>query len=168
MVRKERPMSNHPLENVEITNMCMVCDPQTGKVLVQNRTKKQYDGIAFPGGHTEPGEPLVPSVIREVQEETGLTIDNVVPCGFKDWYYPSTNKRYLVLMFKTSTFRGHLKPRSPEGDNQWLTIDEIKRSRTAEYFLDMLPIFLGEGTQTEMFFTDVENKPSTDWHQILY
>ena len=161
-------MSKHPLENVELTNMCMVYDPTTGKVLVQNRTKKQYDGIAFPGGHTEPGEPLVPSVIREVMEETGLTIANVVPCGFKDWYYPSENKRYLVLLFKTSTFRGKLKPHSHEGDNLWLTLDEIKNSRTAEYFLDMLPIFLGENQQTEMFFTDVENQPSADWRKIIY
>lgn len=161
-------MSEHPLENVEITTMCMVYDVTTDKVLVQNRTSKAYCGIAFPGGHTEPGEPLVPSVIREVKEETGLTIAKVVPCGFKDWYYPSTNKRYLVLLFKTDTFHGHLKPRSHEGENLWLTLDEIKNSQTAEYFLDMLPIFLGQGQHCEMFFSNVDNKPSSQWQKNLY
>ena len=33
---------------VELTNMCMVCDGD--KVLVQNRVKPGWPGITFPGG----------------------------------------------------------------------------------------------------------------------
>lgn len=40
----------------------------------------------FPGGHVEKGESIVQSVIREIQEETGLIVSNIVPCGIKDWY----------------------------------------------------------------------------------
>lgn len=49
---------------VELTNMCMVCDGD--KVLVQNRVKPGWPGITFPGGHVEPGESVTASVIREV------------------------------------------------------------------------------------------------------
>ena len=33
----------------------------------------------------EEGESLTEAVIREMREETGLLIENPIPCGFKDW-----------------------------------------------------------------------------------
>ena len=61
---------------VELTNMVMVKDESTGKLLVQERVKS-WKGISFPGGHVEPGESFVDSAIREVKEETGLDIRNL-------------------------------------------------------------------------------------------
>lgn len=50
--------------------MVMVQHPETGMVLVQNRIKS-WQGIAFPGGHAEPGESIYDSAVREIREETG-------------------------------------------------------------------------------------------------
>lgn len=75
-------------EDVILTNMCMVYDGN--KVLVQekilrgDRKKDRSKGIIFPGGHVERHEPIVDSVIREIYEETGLTIENPRLCGIKD------------------------------------------------------------------------------------
>ena len=60
-------------EMTELMNICMIYDNH-GNVLLQNRRKKNWAGVAFPGGHVEKGEALVPSVIREIKEETGLDI----------------------------------------------------------------------------------------------
>ena len=76
------------MEKVKLTNMCMIVDEKTNKVLVQDRTKNDWDGITFPGGKLELGEAVVPSTIREVQEETGLTVSNLQFCGIKDRYDP--------------------------------------------------------------------------------
>ena len=54
---------------VELTNICVICDGD--RILVEN---KIGHGICFPGGHVEPGESMEAAVIREMQEETGLTI----------------------------------------------------------------------------------------------
>ena len=65
-------------EKAIITNMCMVYDGN--RILVQNRVDKNWGGICFPGGHVKYGESFVKSVIREVKEETGLTIFNPQLC----------------------------------------------------------------------------------------
>lgn len=61
------------MPKLEITNMVMIQDKSTGKVVVQDRIKS-WCGIAFPGGHSENGESIYDSAIREIKEETGLDI----------------------------------------------------------------------------------------------
>lgn len=74
----------HPTEHCELTNLCMLTDDE-GRILVQDRTDPSWPGICFPGGHVEPGESFVESVIREVREETGLTILDPILCGIKQF-----------------------------------------------------------------------------------
>lgn len=72
-------------ERTELMNICMIYDDK-GNVLMQNRRKKVWPGVTFPGGHVELGESLVLSVIREIKEETGLDIEDVRLCGVKEWF----------------------------------------------------------------------------------
>lgn len=71
------------IEKAIFTNMCMIIDGN--KVLVQNRVKS-WNGYAFSRGHLEPFESIIHSVIREVNEETGLKISNIHFCGIKQWF----------------------------------------------------------------------------------
>lgn len=66
-----------------LSNMCMVY--KDDEILVINRTKNDWPGLSFPGGHVEKGETLEESVIREIKEETGLTLHSVKFCAIKDW-----------------------------------------------------------------------------------
>lgn len=80
-----------------LTNMCMVYD--NGNILVQDRLNKNWPGVTFPGGHVENGESFAQSVIREVYEETGLTIEHPVLCGIKSWPIGKRGK-YLCCFIK--------------------------------------------------------------------
>lgn len=65
-------------ETCVLTNMCMIYDDD--QILVLDRKNSNWLGISFPGGHVEPKESFVSSVIREVKEETGLVISDVRLC----------------------------------------------------------------------------------------
>ena len=94
---------------VVLTNMCMIRDGE--KVLVQIRNDKRWGGAVFPGGHIEDGESITDSVIREVFEETGLTVLSPMLCGVKN-FYNSDGDRYIVFLFKADKFTGTLRSSS--------------------------------------------------------
>jgi len=62
--------------SVELTNMHMIYDNE-GNVLVEEKLVNNSKGLIFPGGHVERNESIVELMIREIQEETGLTITNL-------------------------------------------------------------------------------------------
>lgn len=144
-------------ETVILTNMCMVYDGN--RVLVEEKVGKDYKGIIFPGGHIEKNEPIVDSVIREIYEETGLTIENPKLCGIKDWI-TEDGERYIVFLFKTNHYFGELKS-SNEGEVFWTDIDTIMDLPTMWHMDDMLRIFVKEEF-AEMFLDD-----KNDWKAIL-
>lgn len=124
-------------EPVELTVMCMLRDGQ-GRLLMQQQ-KPSWPGLAFPGGHVEPGESFTGAVIREMREETGLTILDPQLCGVKQ-FQTGEGVRYVVLFYRVSRFTGTLTP-SAEGEVFWLPRDELARYPLAEDFLDMLRVF---------------------------
>lgn len=93
-------------ETVELTNMCMVEDGK-GNVLVQNRLNPNWPGIVYPGGHVEAGESITASVVREVREETGLTVQNPTLCGVKQFWLDD-GVRFIVFLFRADQFSGEL------------------------------------------------------------
>lgn len=110
-------------EPVELMNMCVL--RRGSKVLVQDRTDPNWSGVAFPGGHVEKGESFTDSVIREVQEETGLTISSPRLCGIKDWCEDGV--RHVVLLYRAEQFTGTLRS-SDEGEVWWAELAGHPRS----------------------------------------
>jgi 8-oxo-dGTP diphosphatase len=125
-------------ESAVFTNMCMVTDGK-GNVLLQDRTDKHWPGMVFPGGHVEPGESFVQSVIREVWEETGIRVEDPKLCGIKQ--FPTENdERYVVLFFKATKFSGELKS-SDEGEALWVPRSELLKQKLVHGFEEMLTVF---------------------------
>ena len=144
-------------EKVILTNLCMIQDGT--KVLVQDKVGKGADGIIFPGGHVEEHEAVVDSVIREMKEETGLTIENPKLCGIKEWVNED-GTRYIVFLFKTDKFSGELTS-SEEGRVFWLEREEVLKSNWI-WQMDSLLRIMADGEYTELFFD-----PADDWKPVL-
>ena len=121
-----------------LCNLCMVEDLKNGKVVLQYRSPERYkkwSGYAFPGGHIEEGESLAESVIREVYEETGLTIAAPKLVAVKDWE-PDEGGRYIVFCYKATEYTGQLRS-SEEGEVSWVEKDQLEK---LDLSYDMLPL----------------------------
>lgn len=122
-------------ENVELTVLCLIEDGS--KILLQNRVKKDWRGYALPGGHVEPGESFVAAVIREMKEETGLTVIEPRLVGVKQ--FPIDNGRYVVLLFKATQWAGDLIS-SDEGQMEWIEYSRLSAIHTVDDFDDLLKV----------------------------
>ena len=125
-------------ERAVFTNMCMISD-ENGNVLVIDRQKADWPGVTFPGGHVEPGESIVDAVVREMQEETGLTVLHPRLCGIK--HFPIDGGRYLVFLFETEVFTGTLRS-SGEGEMRWIPRSRLGEYRTVEDLDALLEVML--------------------------
>ena len=124
-------------ERAVFTNLCLISD-EKDRILVQNRLDPSWPGICFPGGHVEPGESFVDSVIREIYEETGLTIENPILCGTKQ--FPTKDgARYVVFFYKANRFHGTLRS-SCEGEMLWIPRSELPRYPLVPDFMSMLEV----------------------------
>ncbi|MBO5486868.1 MAG: 8-oxo-dGTP diphosphatase [Eubacterium sp.] len=122
-------------ENVELTVLCLVHTENA--YLLQNRVKEDWKGYALPGGHIEAGESIVDAVVREMKEETGLTILNPRLCGVKQ--FPIENGRYIVFLFVADNFEGELIS-SEEGTMHWIPKNEISSVNLVNDFKELLQV----------------------------
>ncbi len=134
-------------ESAVFTNMCMVQDGD--RVLVINRNDPGWPGLAFPGGHVEAGEAFADSVIREVYEETGLTIEQPRLCGIKQ-FRTEEGSRYIVLLYRTDKFAGELIS-SGEGEVFWLTLEQLDRYPLTPHFEQVVEVMLRDDL-SEFFY----------------
>ena len=138
-------------EQAIFTNLCMVYD-RAGNILVQDRVDPSWPGLCFPGGHVEPGESFVESVIREVWEETALTIENPRLCGTKQ-FQTKKGERYVVFFYKTDIFSGELKS-SDEGRVFWTPRNTLDQYTLCDDFLDMVKVFESDNLSEFYYYTE--------------
>ena len=125
----------HRTENAELTVLCLIQDGN--RVLLQNRVKNDWKGYTLPGGHVEAGESFVDAVVREMKEETGLSIKNPRIVGIK--HFPMGNGRYIVLLFKATEFEGTVVS-SEEGEMEWISLDDLSAINVVEDFHALMKV----------------------------
>ena len=116
---------SHHQKRVKLTIMCMLYKDD-GSFLVENRLKKDWPGLTFPGGHVEDDELIEDAVIREMKEETGLEVSNIEPRGYIEWNEFGDDVRHLAMLFRSKTFKGKLHS-SKEGEIFFIKEDEIAK-----------------------------------------
>ena len=126
-------------ENVELTVLCLIY--QGDKYLLQDRVGEDWKGYTLPGGHIESGESIVDAVIREMKEETGLTIKNPKLCGVKQ--FPIKGGRYIVFLFKTDEYDGDVIS-SKAGEMHWVKKEDLSKLDLVNNFIELLQVILDD------------------------
>lgn len=138
------------LDSCELMNICMIIDRERDLVLVQHRSKKNWQGVAFPGGHVEYGEGFGEGVVREVREETGLEIYDVRLAGIVHWEHTDTHVRTVIACYKTEHFAGELKD-CDEGRHEWIPLRELRKQKLAQWLDEQLTVFEDESV-SELYY----------------
>lgn len=100
---------------------------RNGRILVQKRPEgKPMAGLwEFPGGKVETGETPEAALIRELNEELGISVKeaDIEPVGFAS--EPLEDQHLILLLYKCRKWTGHVQ--SPESlDLQWLSVEAIQ------------------------------------------
>jgi 8-oxo-dGTP diphosphatase len=86
-------------------------------------------------------------------EETGLTIENPVLCGIKQWTQED-GARAVVLFYKTDRFSGELKS-SEEGEVFWVRREDFECLPLATDMAQTIRVFESDDF-SECFYTQDE------------
>ncbi len=107
-----------------------------GKTLMIHRNKREddfhYGKYVAPGGKNEPGESDEDCAAREVLEEAGIKIKQLVPKGTvifrnKNRIFSNniTEEDYRVAVFIAGEFEGEPKKECREGTLEWIADEEL-------------------------------------------
>jgi 8-oxo-dGTP diphosphatase len=94
----------------------------------------RYNGI---GGQIERGEDVLTAARRELQEETGLTSPDLDLCGTIT--IDTGQNPGIVLFVITGTCLDGAPRTSPEGQPEWITVDELPALPLVEDLPILLP-----------------------------
>jgi len=114
-----------------------------GQVLLVKRARPPVTGVyTLPGGVVEAGETLRDAVMREVLEETSLTVDPVALAGHRDVVVRDeegrVHRHFVVLPFAARWVAGEFTPSEELAEGFWMNPREIAGLRTTDGLPDIV------------------------------
>jgi 8-oxo-dGTP pyrophosphatase MutT (NUDIX family) len=107
------------------------------RVLLIQRAYAPYQHLwTLPGGRTDPGESPIDCARREVAEETGLTLGELVHVETQSLASSSGNWRLAV--FASPSHEGAIIPSDEIADHRWVRLDDVAAMRTTSRLHDVL------------------------------
>jgi len=114
-----------------------------GEVLIVRRARPPVQGIyTLPGGVVESGETVTEAVIREVREETALTIEPATLAGYREMITREaggrTERHFVILCFAARLISGKAIPNDEIEEIRWCRPDELDELDTTDGLADIV------------------------------
>ena len=95
-----------------------------GRLLLGRRINARGEkSWQFPGGHLEFGETVEACAVREVAEEVGITIRNLVHAGYTNDVFIEANRHYVTLFVSAEYEYGDVTVMEPDKCECWRWFD---------------------------------------------
>jgi len=123
-----------------VTNLCVI--HQHPRILLGMKKRGfgagRWNGF---GGKVLPDETIEESLMREVEEEAGIKLEDIQKVGFMEFEFVKNGEIVEVHVFKTGKFTGE-PTESEEMKPQWFYIDEIPFTEMWPDDKFWMPLFL--------------------------
>lgn len=106
------------------------------RVLLIQRARAPWLGLwSLPGGRLEPGETAEQCAIREIKEETGLSIYALRPLLRMEL---GTASSFLLQVFATEGFEGKIVASDEISDHRWVRAGMVGALETTPHLAEVL------------------------------
>ena len=96
------------------------------EVLLHRRVKDPNKGLwVAPGGKLEPEESPVECAVREMREESGLELRDLVLRGIMTEVSPRPDYQWITFIFAATHWSGELTPAAGVGEFRWVRTREV-------------------------------------------
>ena len=108
-----------------------------GRVFIARRARGPALGVwTMPGGMVEIGETLREALIREILEETSMTIEPVALAGHREVIVRDDSGRvsrhFVILCFASRWIAGETRLNDELDESEWVRPSELKDLKTTE------------------------------------
>ena len=121
----------------------------------------KYNGL---GGKMRPDEEVIGCLRREIREESGLEIDDIVLRGTVNWTgFGINGENWLGFIFRIDKFSGRCFDRNPEGTLGWHAIRRLPELPMWEGDKHFLPLVFDDDPRVFYGYMPYANGRPLDW-----
>jgi mutator protein MutT len=112
-------------------------------ILLIRRDKDPGKGLwSIPGGIVEVGETQQEAILREVEEETGITVEVIKMIGTFDLIIRDSRNRvkfhYILIHYLTRAISFDIQSEFPDSEVRWFSINELPEKEIPPQILELI------------------------------
>ncbi|MBW1749411.1 MAG: 8-oxo-dGTP diphosphatase [Deltaproteobacteria bacterium] len=146
-----------------------ILSPDQQQVLLVHRNARKgdyhlgkYNGL---GGKMEGGEDVKACMIREIEEEAGISCREMILRGTVNWPgFGPNGENWLGFIFLVTAFEGTPKQSNEEGDLGWYSLAEMKKLPMWEGDRFFLPLVFDDDPRPFHGYMPYLNGRPVSWH----